>query len=336
MDSFVRDTYLHELETQCRFALNAVEHLNTALSRVAQGASPREQRSAHAEVFRAIHSFLTHASNVSKLLWPAPPRRQREEKRIARADELRSVLGLPEDGHPLKSRTVRDHLEHFDERLDEWAETGSSRHYVQDCIGPRDALAWISPADTMRWFDPSTNHFIFRGDDVDLQALASAVSELLPVVWLAFSDPHNALFRLREEYPDTLFSWDDFRSDVFRLVIEDPRLHVSDVKSIHFHPYGSTADIDFGSGDEAHQFSMELPRVQLPGPKTQASIVADAIVREILSRKQFSDRTEPQPVVDKNGQGDARGIALLVLRGHRLFRLIGKTLRSVFRRWVAR
>lgn len=301
MDPRICDVYLEEIATQCRFALNAAAHVTAALQELhelAPDAAPREQRRAHAEVFRTIHSFLTHASNVSRLLWPAPPRRRRKEsdaryhercsavRRIARAAELRSVLNLPENDHPLRNRRLRDHLEHFDERLDHWEETSKSHNYAQDIIAPAGAIVGMEATDMMRWFDPSTGSFVFRGEAYDLRQFATSLRELLPVVLRSFSDPHRVQMMLREEFPDVLCSWEDVRHEVFSLVVEDQRLDVAQVKSIYFHPYGRAADVDCGGVRGVHQFSIELPIVQVPGPKTQAKSLADAIVEAIMSRQQ--------------------------------------------------
>lgn len=160
-----------------------------------------------AEVFRSIHSFLTHASNISRILWPASPRRERRKRgvskwlaaiatlfgrtsgpspdfafRMERATLLRTALGLPDDEHPLKSRRIRDHLEHFDERLDDWVRNSPRRNMVQDSIGQwGKAIVGIDEKDCMRWYDQTARQFRFRGESVDIQRLATAVDQLLPI-----------------------------------------------------------------------------------------------------------------------------------------------------------
>jgi hypothetical protein len=151
MESFIRDTYLREAATQCTFALNAGRGLNSVLPRLPEAARSEDQekyRTLHAEVFRSIHSLLTYASNVSRLFWPAPPHRKRDESRasyrercardpkLMRGRDLRDALGLPEHGHTLRSRQMRDHLEHFDERLDDWQRTSQHRIIGDFCGTP--------------------------------------------------------------------------------------------------------------------------------------------------------------------------------------------------------
>jgi hypothetical protein len=194
MDDFAVDVYLREVGTQCRFALNAAKALDNVLPRMSVAAHEGDRsksKTLHEEVFRTIHSLLTHSSNVSRLLWPAPPRRGKKEAdaafqtrcsrvpRVERAARLRTVLSLPDDAHVLTSRQLRDHLEHFDERLDDWRATSQRRNIVHDMIGPRGMIVGIDETDTMRWFDPTEYVFRFRGDEFDLGALIKALGTLI-------------------------------------------------------------------------------------------------------------------------------------------------------------
>lgn len=143
----------------------------------------------HSEVFRGIHSFLTHAAIVSRLLWPGLPRRLQTEtdgkyqerirkvNKVQRAIQLRGELELQED-HPLRSRKLRDHLEHFDERLDYWAENSISKSIVQDMIGPENSIGGMTKTDRMRWFNPRDNSFIFRDETYSLNEIAVEVGKL--------------------------------------------------------------------------------------------------------------------------------------------------------------
>lgn len=194
MDAFSKSVYSLEIATQCQFAIGAIGQLNHALRwlRENRDAEAEQQRFFHNEVFRSVHSFLTHTSNISRMLWPAVPSRGNGESDegyearisqklpVGRARALRQTFGLS-DEHPLKSRRLRDLLEHFDEKLDEWRTTSVQRNIVSDYIGPRNGFVGITETDMMRWFDPSTNSFTFRGEIFDLQALATAVSDLLPL-----------------------------------------------------------------------------------------------------------------------------------------------------------
>ena len=193
MDNFLQLVYVGEIKTQCRFALNAVGALNHALRQLAIDSPNHRQAHSffHSEVFRQTHSFLTHASNVSRLFWPALPTRRNSEThaayearvssldRVQRAVCLRRLYQLGDD-HPLRNRTLRDHLEHYDERLDDWRKTSIKRNIASETIVPKNAIVGLDDGDVMRWFDPVKNVVRFRGEEFKLQELASAIDALLP------------------------------------------------------------------------------------------------------------------------------------------------------------
>jgi len=196
MDEFTKNIFVIELEKQCRFALNAVGQLNSSLKHLnSPGLEQEKSALFHSEVFRGIHSFLTHASNVSKILWPGTvpkqkrnetdnqyQRRIREIKRaVLRATDLRDELGLPKE-HSLKSRKLRNHLEHFDVRLDDWDEHSKNKNFAQDNIGAENAIVGLDKKDMMRWFNPTNGTFLFRGETFSLQDIATSIERLLPVL----------------------------------------------------------------------------------------------------------------------------------------------------------
>jgi len=191
MDDHIRSVFLMELKKQCEFALGAVNQINNALQATRNRELPPDQSSyAHNEVFRGLHSFLTHTSNISRILWPPIPQKRKNESnsdyvkrfkklpRVERSDALKEFLEI-DDHHILKERRLRDHLEHYDERLDHWSESSERRNIVSDMIGDPSAIVGIDDADRMRTFNPNGAKYIFRGEEYDVQAMSSAVEELL-------------------------------------------------------------------------------------------------------------------------------------------------------------
>ena len=135
------------------------------------------------ELFRSIHSFLTHAGSVSRLFWPATPRKRRGEAPSSyrrrksqcadRAQRLRAALSVSEEEESLSRRTLRDHLEHFDERIDDWALSSERHNFIDRCVGPISSVAGADPGDLIRWFDPTDGSFHLRGTRFDLSSLAT-------------------------------------------------------------------------------------------------------------------------------------------------------------------
>lgn len=166
MDPHLLDQYVIEVNTQCKFYFAAVRFLN------------------HAQVFNtpgntieflAIHSMLTHAGMISKLLWVPKGSRQRPKED---GEELRRALGMEDREWSLQSRALRDDLEHFDERIRKWHPEGGN--IFDMCIGDQGAISAGSGVSIYfnRWFDPSTSVFEIRGTSINLQDLSEEVSEL--------------------------------------------------------------------------------------------------------------------------------------------------------------
>ncbi|MCX5563767.1 hypothetical protein [Alcaligenes phenolicus] len=166
MDLLHQLIYLQEIQAQCRMALQAGNALNQTLALTEPMQSIEDGAMKTAEVFRNVHSMLTHVANISKLLWPGDS--VKSKRRNERAQELRSLLELPDCGHPLGERSIRNDLDHFDERLDCWADQadGTPRDIWQDCIGSWDVPIKQFNAkrkSVMRHFEPELQTFRFQG-----------------------------------------------------------------------------------------------------------------------------------------------------------------------------
>ena len=132
------------------------------------------------EFFRELNNLLQYASSVSRLFWPPISKDKSATKRSkARGDYLRNVLNM-NDGHILHKRTFRDHLAHYDERLDDWAETSAHKAFVDNNIGPPSAFSGdaINDKDIMRHYDPHSNKFFFRGEFLNIRELIDGVTEV--------------------------------------------------------------------------------------------------------------------------------------------------------------
>ncbi|MFM2581086.1 hypothetical protein [Vibrio fortis] len=193
MDTFEKRVYAGEIKKQCQFCLAAIQYLNNALQQVGNREIKSEERTFfHSEVFRQMHSLLTHASNVSRMFWPPTPKQKKTEtdenfeKRLLSIDKvvrgrvLKSAFGV-DDSNPLKNRALRDHLEHYDERLDHWRNNSTNKNIVSDTIGPPNAIVGPDATDMMRWFDPTRNIFMFRGEEYDIQSIATAIDSILSI-----------------------------------------------------------------------------------------------------------------------------------------------------------
>lgn len=165
MDAFLERVYLGQAKQECEACYVAIQAFN-------QAANGDDDPFIHAITF--VH----RAASISRIFWP--PGGFKKESRLRsqrRGDHLRSSLKIGAD-HPIQSRTLRDNFEHFDERLDEWAEESKNKNLVHKFIGPRSAVRGIEDGDIILHYDPTTKIFAFRGQKFDLQALVNGVTDI--------------------------------------------------------------------------------------------------------------------------------------------------------------
>lgn len=173
MDLFLLRLHQKQILHQCYAALNAVQQANSALNVHNQ------------EIFWAsVQNFLTATANISKTCWGGRGRF------AAQRAQIRESLNITDDS-PLADRRLRNHLEHYDERLDEWYHHSSNHNYADFIIGPRaTTIVGLDNTDIFRFFDPETNEVIFWGQRYALQPLVNEITKLLPIAQVESSKPH--------------------------------------------------------------------------------------------------------------------------------------------------
>ena len=160
MEEWHLGIYLRELEKQCKFLLIAEDELKSGL---------RENK--YNYTWCAIQNFLVAAGNISKILWP--PKRGSKK----RGEEIRTRLGI-KDESVLNDRSLRNHFEHFDERLDTWVASSKKHEYVDGFIHKSSAVEVKDAIDRKRNFDGTDWIVTFRGDSYELRPIIAAANEL--------------------------------------------------------------------------------------------------------------------------------------------------------------
>lgn len=162
MQQFNEQVYLSELLQQCCYAELSHRDLQRAIA----------ARNLFA-VFHATHGMLTHLSAISRLLWPP---KSSGAQSLARGDYLRKTIEIA-DAHPLHDRTLRNHLEHFDERLDEFLVARGTGNMIDNIVGSPRAIGGSSfkDSDVLRAYDPSTGEMWFRGERFELGELYASM-----------------------------------------------------------------------------------------------------------------------------------------------------------------
>lgn len=179
----MRGVFLEELSHRCELCFAAVSDLNAAVA--SKGGR---------DLFRPATEFICQAAMISKILWP-PGNRDRKvrDRAIRRGEALRAALEIEGD-HPIKDRTLRDHFEHYDERLDAWAEESRNKNIVRKMVGPRSAVGGdaIGDGDIIEHYDPATKKLAFRGEHFDMQVLADTVQDIYKRTQALLAKKHRA------------------------------------------------------------------------------------------------------------------------------------------------
>lgn len=153
---------------QCQFALVAANDVSSALV-----------RNDIIGIFGSLQCLLNAAANISKVFWGSRGKVTEARK------ELRDSIGLPDDS-ALRTVTMRNNYEHFDERLETWSETSTRSNYLDLSLIPvnavhgDDAISGLDDIDKFRTYDPTTGVLTFWSQEFDVRSLINEVEQMLP------------------------------------------------------------------------------------------------------------------------------------------------------------
>jgi hypothetical protein len=170
-EKMVLKIFQREIERQCKFAIIAVEQIKLGLANTNSNL-----------MWYAIQSFLVAVGNISKIFWPSSSKYQK------RGEELRKSLGIKDDSS-IKPRNFRNHFEHFDERLKNWATSSKKHNFVDSNIGQFNMITGIDQKDFLRNFNPTSWTLIFRGDKYELKPVIEDIYDLYPKVSVKANKP---------------------------------------------------------------------------------------------------------------------------------------------------
>ena len=102
MDLMLLRTFQRQIQLQCQAIMLAAHDLNGAMT---------TGDTIHAWI--AIQNLLTAAANISKALWGKGGRLKEERASLRESIQV-------DNASPLRLVVMRNHFEHYDEKLDEW------------------------------------------------------------------------------------------------------------------------------------------------------------------------------------------------------------------------
>lgn len=172
MDLMLLRMFQKQILIQCEFILFAASDVNSGL-----------QSRDHIRVFYGLQNLLNSAANISKVLWGQAGSKEVERKPI------RDSIGVA-DSSPLRSVTMRNNFEHFDERLDKWWRESKQKNNVDLSIMPKSSISGFDDIDRFRMFDPKTTDLYFWGQEFTIQEIITEVERILPKLREEAAKPH--------------------------------------------------------------------------------------------------------------------------------------------------
>lgn len=171
--------------------LDEVERLSAVREERAPGVTVREFGSIMAAVRYALHL----AGSASRIFWP-PKDINKERWAISkeRGKRLRALVRLPEE-HGLKKRSLRDHIEHLDVRLDAWTEKSPRPFMNVEMVlhgGDADWRRTQALELTLLIYDVPHREVIVLGEVFSLVELKAALEDVRNLISAAFERMYPA------------------------------------------------------------------------------------------------------------------------------------------------
>ena len=121
-----------------------------------------------------LQNIVLQAAALSRYFWPARPGHE------GRAAHLRAALDVAETS-PLRSRDLRNEIEHFDEKLDAYLAEGIAGYIVPAYVGPLPANDGV-PTHMFKAYYLDSGVFEMLGQRYGIQPIAAEIQRLHEVL----------------------------------------------------------------------------------------------------------------------------------------------------------
>ena len=122
-------------------------------------------------ILNQLQNIAIQGAAISRFFWPS-------EKYKKRGEYLRNSFGIGDD-NPLRCRTLRNRMEHYDEYLDDYlGESFRGGRILPDYIGPQPTGKEEVPYHLFRAYYVDTGRVSILGVDFELQPIMDAISDI--------------------------------------------------------------------------------------------------------------------------------------------------------------
>lgn len=157
---FCTQSAAHSIEV----VANLIEQITTSKS--AQPLNDADPQ----DVLDELQNIVVQGAAISRYFWPV------RDAHTARGLELRKMYNIREDS-PLRSRDLRNTIEHFDERLDNYLARGIVGKIIPHYLGPEPTHSDV-PRHFFRAYFINTQVFEMLGQRYEIEPLAAELGRL--------------------------------------------------------------------------------------------------------------------------------------------------------------
>ena len=181
MKQYFLDIYILEIETQIGFAKTCYQNYFNCRQK-------QKKNYDNHSVFMWIHHFLIHCINISKILFPTVCKRDSADVKKIKNERKKSLARVFKNYHGSNLhdfKNLRNHLEHFDERIDRWIINSKNHNFCDMNISHGGSLL-VEGLDKTDYFrNLESNCFTFAGEEYELKELHRIILEIekLNKIW---------------------------------------------------------------------------------------------------------------------------------------------------------
>jgi len=127
----------------------------------------------------SIQEALGHSASLSRFFWPSGLGKKSTKKlHLIRGKRLRLAFELRENS-PLRNRNLRDALEHFDERLDQYLLSFPVGQFFPTPLIGDSKIADEPTSNIFKLVDPERNNFVLLDEKYQFSAIRNEVDKIL-------------------------------------------------------------------------------------------------------------------------------------------------------------
>jgi len=123
--------YIHSMQFNCQSAVRSIARINSAFEKLPASPALEDIETLPSKaILNELQNIIVQGAALSRYFWPV--RKGHEERAVC----LRQAFSIDESS-ALFDRSLRNAIEHFDERLDKYLSAGLVGYVLPEFVGPK-------------------------------------------------------------------------------------------------------------------------------------------------------------------------------------------------------